>query len=192
MVRAVIFDFFGVLTNDQYSDWLHSRHLERNGVYAEVSHDADLDEITMKQFFSRLASLTKASVPVVETEFRSTMIIRPGIVALARQLRSRGYPLGLLSNSNGPWLRDLLRQHELERLFDVIVISGEVGLVKPQPEIFALTLDQLKVAPNEAVFIDDRPDNVTAAAAAGIQAILYKSETELKAQLAELTSDRSP
>lgn len=186
MVRAIIFDFFGVLTNDQYSDWLHSQHLERAGVYAQASHDADLNHITMKQFFGRLSGLTKAPVPVIETEFRSTMIIRPGLVALARQLRSQGYPLGLLSNSNGPWLRDLLRQHDLERLFDVIVISGEVGLVKPQPEIFTLTLDQLKVAPSEAIFIDDRSDNVEAAAAVGIKAILYTGETDLKERLLAL------
>lgn len=186
MIRAVIFDFFGVLTNDQYSDWLSSRHLARAGQFADISHQADLDEITMGQFFSRLAGLAKTPIPTVETEFRSTMIIRPGVVALARQLRSWGYPLGLLSNSNGPWLRDLLRRHELERLFDVVVISGEVGLVKPQPEIFALALDQLKVAPSEAIFIDDRPDNVAAAATVGIEAILYTDEAELKRRLLAL------
>lgn len=109
------------------------------------------------------------------------------IVALVEAL-SREYKVGLLSNA-GPSLRGLLQAHGLERLFHHIALSGEVGVAKPRPEIFEHILEQLGVAPQQAIFIDDAADNVRAACALGMQGIVYRSVPALRRDLQALGVD---
>lgn len=87
-------------------------------------------------------------------------------VALARRLRADGYRLAICTNNVAEWRswRDSLPL----QLFDVVVDSCEVGLRKPDPDIYRLTCDLLGVEPSEAVFCDDHPANVEAAEAIGM------------------------
>jgi putative hydrolase of the HAD superfamily len=97
---------------------------------------------------------------------------------LAHQVRSAGRPTGLLSNSWGhaiyPWER--LRAH-----FDVLVVSGEVGLRKPDPGIYALAAERLALPPERIVFVDDLERNVEAARASGMVGIVHRQATETSA-----------
>jgi epoxide hydrolase-like predicted phosphatase len=92
---------------------------------------------------------------------------------LVRRVRAAGYPVGLLSNSWGgaiyPW--DRLRTH-----FDVLVVSGEVGLRKPDPAIYALAAERLALPPSRIVFVDDLEPNVTAARRCGLWGILHRQD----------------
>jgi epoxide hydrolase-like predicted phosphatase len=89
--------------------------------------------------------------------------------ALVRRARDAGIRTALLSNSWGDFYpRDLW-----DGMFDVVVISGEVGLRKPDPEIFHLTLDQLGLAATQCVFVDDLPHNITAAADLGLVGVRH-------------------
>jgi putative hydrolase of the HAD superfamily len=90
----------------------------------------------------------------------------PMLTAL-RRARSAGVPTALLSNS---WGLDYPREG-WDELFDAVVISGEVGLRKPEPEIYALTARRLGVEPGECVFVDDLSPNVRGAEAAGMVAV---------------------
>ena len=83
------------------------------------------------------------------------------------------YRLGILSDAN-TGAREVVQEQIDLTLFDTVTFSYEVGLRKPDPEIFKLTLDRLAVPPSAAIFIDDRPDNVEGARALGMQAILYE------------------
>lgn len=83
--------------------------------------------------------------------------------ALVRRAKERGIATGLLSNS---WANDYPREM-WQDMFDVVVISGEVGLRKPEPEIFRLTTDRLGLQPQQCVFVDDLKHNIAAAAALG-------------------------
>lgn len=84
--------------------------------------------------------------------------------ALVRRARQKGIRTALLSNSWGDFYpRDLW-----DGMFDVVVISGEVGMRKPEPGIFALTLDQLELPAHECVFVDDLAHNTEAAVALGM------------------------
>ncbi|MFM8240779.1 MAG: HAD family hydrolase [Actinomycetota bacterium] len=83
--------------------------------------------------------------------------------ALVRRARQQGIRTALLSNSWGDFYpRDLW-----DGMFDVVVISAEVGMRKPEPGIFALTLDQLDLPAHECVFVDDLAHNIEAAAGLG-------------------------
>lgn len=102
--------------------------------------------------------------------------------ALVRRARQHGIRTALLSNSWGDFYpRDLW-----EGMFDVVVISGEVGMRKPEPGIFALTLDQLELAAGACVFVDDLPHNIDAAVSMGFVGVRHVSYEETSTELEAL------
>ncbi len=102
--------------------------------------------------------------------------------ALVRRAHERGLRTALLSNSWGDFYpRDLW-----DGMFDVVVISGEVGMRKPEAGIFALTLDQLDLRADECVFVDDLRHNIDAAAALGMVGVHHLSYEETLLELEAL------
>jgi putative hydrolase of the HAD superfamily len=108
---------------------------------------------------------------------------RAEVADLVRRARAAGIPTGLLSNSLGGGGYDVYAGYDLPALFDVIVISHEVGLRKPEQPIFKLAADRLGFAPQDCVFVDDTFANVRAARAVGMTAVHFTGEAE---QLAEV------
>jgi len=188
MPRGLVVDWGGVLTSDIRGSV--GRWADRHGVdlkaYGRVmsqwlSPDGELEamvnpihalergEIEVPQFEEILATeLTRHTgshhdahklLKSMFEEFEHAHDMN----ALVRRARQHGIRTALLSNSWGDFYpRDLW-----EGMFDVVVISGEVGMRKPEPGIFALTLDQLDLPAHECVFIDDLAHNVEAAAGLG-------------------------
>ncbi len=104
------------------------------------------------------------------------------VLALIAKLHER-YKIGMLSNTSAEYVRGLLREHDIDKYFDAIVISREVGMIKPDPSIFEHMLTNLGTQASETIFIDDSPRNVAGAEAVGIIGITYKSIDQLKAEL---------
>jgi putative hydrolase of the HAD superfamily len=101
----------------------------------------------------------------------------PPMIDLLRELRGRGVVTAALSNSEGH-LRDLLEEIELAPLFDAIIDSGRVGVAKPDPRVFAITLETLGVKPDVVVHVGDSwAADVEGALAAGWHAIWYRSRS---------------
>jgi putative hydrolase of the HAD superfamily len=107
------------------------------------------------------------------------------LIAYIRALRSR-FKTALLSNATVRLVSTLRDEWHIEDCFDVIVISAQVGLMKPDPAIFRLTLERLNVTPRQAVFIDDMPENVSAAMALGLHAIRFTSRQALLEEIQPL------
>jgi putative hydrolase of the HAD superfamily len=93
------------------------------------------------------------------------------MLAAVRRARGAGIRTGLLSNSMGHGRYD---RSLFPELFDGVVISGEVGLHKPQPEIFELGAERIGLPPEECVFVDDLRENCEAAEALGMTAVLHR------------------
>jgi putative hydrolase of the HAD superfamily len=91
-------------------------------------------------------------------------------------------PTGLISNS---WVMDHYTD-EIRSLFDEVVISAEVGLHKPQPEIYLLAAERLGVRPEDCVFVDDLRENCAGAEAVGMTAVLHRESAETIARVEEL------
>jgi 2-haloacid dehalogenase len=111
----------------------------------------------------------------------------PGMRALVDDLLARGVPLYAITNFSGefwPPFRD--REAALFDRFRGIVVSGDEDLTKPDPAIYRLALDRFGIAPEDAVFVDDRADNVAAADAVGIRGLLFTDAEALRADLAQL------
>jgi putative hydrolase of the HAD superfamily len=105
------------------------------------------------------------------------------MVAAVRTAHDAGVKTALISNS---WGQTIYEPSTLEGLFDASVISGEVGLHKPQPEIFMLACQELGVGPDQCVFVDDLRENVAGAKAVGMIGVLHRETAETLARLEEL------
>ena len=191
VIKTVIFDFGGVLMRTVNP--LPRRELEqRFGLSAggadelvfesPLWEDVRLGRISNAEFWAdvgrRLGLDTEATIEF-RRAFRAGDRLDEELVSLIRHLRDEGYRTGLLSN--GPVSRD---QH-LEQLgiadgFDVIVVSGCEGLLKPDPAIFELALERLGVQAEEAVFVDDFRENVAAARQVGLHATRFRGLTPLR------------
>jgi HAD superfamily hydrolase (TIGR01509 family) len=145
-VRAVIFDYGGVLRGD--------------GREGGAAADAERAETALSTLEADLAGL-----PAVDAGMRT----------LVDRLRAAGrVKLGLLSNANRGWT-ERFRARGIAALFDDVVVSADVGLAKPDPAIFRLAADRLHVAPDACLMIDDQPQHVRGAQAAGMRSQLFES-----------------
>ena len=126
------------------------------------------------------------------TRMFSGMRVEASMIDVVRMARSTGVRTGLLSNS---WGLDYERDG-WDALFDAVVISGEVGLRKPDPAIYALAAQRLGLSREQIVFIDDLRPNVQAAAAAGMVGVqhvgLETTVSELEILFETRCVDRRP
>ena len=107
----------------------------------------------------------------------------PAMLEAVGAARAAGVKTGLISNSWGLGIYDRLDSTDI---FDATVISGEVGMHKPQPEIYLLACERLGVEPAEAVFVDDLRENCAGAEAVGMTAVLHRKSSETIAELERL------
>ena len=194
--RGLVVDWGGVLTGDMRTavqSWAESDGVpldiyvgvirdwmgEPYGVEARLNpiHALERGEITVPDFQTRLAAaLTERTGRDFEPEGLLERLFEhfehaPDMSALVRRARRAGLSTGLLSNS---WGNDYPRDG-WDEMFDVVVISGEVGMRKPEPRIFEHTLALLGLRPEECVFVDDLRHNIDAAVALGMVGVLHHS-----------------
>jgi putative hydrolase of the HAD superfamily len=115
-------------------------------------------------------------------DFRSWLSINPAVIEVLSDLRAGGTRLALLSNA-GPDYASYFRNGPLGDFFEACYVSGELGLIKPQPEIFLHVLADLSITPAEAVFIDNRDSNVAGAQALGITGHVFTTADALRSFL---------
>lgn len=106
-------------------------------------------------------------------------------VAALKDLKSSGMPVYGLSNFNREKFDIARSLFSFLDLFDELVVSGDVGMVKPDREIYALLIARCDLEPGTALFIDDSAANITTARQIGFDTVLFdKDETDLRAELA--------
>ncbi len=105
---------------------------------------------------------------------------------LVRELSTRGWPLYALTNFSTEKFPLMLRRFDVFALFDGIVVSGEIGLIKPDPAIYHHLLDQFGLCAETCLFIDDSPANVESARSVGMQTIRYVDPQALRTEMAAL------
>lgn len=188
-IQAIIFDFGEVLNvlDDPVADKAHRKKLAQEldldpdqvwpylfeGVSAQkwMSGQITWDEFWTEVLFPRGITDPAEVSAFAESVFEGRDKLNPDMADLLIELKGR-YKLAILSNTSWPEEKmrsKLYNDFELpEGLFDVIVASSSVGLAKPDPDIFRLVLAKLGVKPQEAIFTDDIPNFITAAANLGI------------------------
>ncbi len=194
---AVLFDFGGVLTTPVWDS------------FAAFCEKEGLDPATIKDLFrtdpEALALLRKLETgEMKEDEFESRfgaklgledhphlidsmfagMVPHEEMVGAVRELRAAGTTTALVSNS---WSTNHYDRDLLAELFDTVLISGEVGLHKPEPEIYLRAAEEAGVEPAACLFVDDLRENCEGAEAVGMTAIRHRHAGETIPKLAELT-----
>jgi 2-haloacid dehalogenase len=109
-----------------------------------------------------------------------------GTVEILAELRERGTPLYALSNFSAETFPPALERFDFLRWFHGTVISGEVGVIKPDPSIYEITLTRFAIDPHRAVYIDDVAANAEAARPFGIHGIHFTTPDALRAELRRL------
>jgi len=182
-IRAVFFDFGGVLMRTEYQAPRQKLAERFNMDYDEIdkavfncdsARRASLGEITEDQHWAEVLKRFKqpaSEIASFRDQFFGGDIIDRDLVEYIRSLRGSVHT-GLISNA---WsgLRDFLAKEKLLDLFDTVIISAEVGAVKPSAKIYQLALGQANVSAEEAVFVDDFPENVAACQKVGMTGILF-------------------
>ena len=168
---------------DLLDEWLLRQSISRDGRIESASVDANVGRIDKDQFFQILAEEVGRDVDQVKTEYETLATPDQEVVNIISRV-SQSYPTLLISNADHLHLRQLLEQFKLEKLFNHIIISGEVGSMKPHHEIYQEALSQSGCKPEEVVFTDDRAANIEGAERVGItNAFVYESPQQLVREL---------
>jgi 2-haloacid dehalogenase len=110
----------------------------------------------------------------------------PGSVGILAELRANEVPLYALSNWSTETFPSAQKRFDFLQWFKGILLSGKVGLVKPDPRIYELFLATFGIDPIQAVYIDDIPANVEGANAVGMHGIVFKNAEQLRTDLTNL------
>jgi epoxide hydrolase-like predicted phosphatase len=192
---ALIVDFGGVLTTNiwaAFGSFCEREGLERDTVLALFRDDSEalamlrgletgeLPDAEFEQGFGQLVGVANHEGLIA----RMFSDLRPddAMIAAVRAARAGGVRTGLITNSWGLGIYDRAPMD----LFDATVISGDVGLHKPQPEIYTLACERLDVEPADAVFVDDLRENCEGAEAVGMTALLHRDAAKTVPALEEL------
>jgi epoxide hydrolase-like predicted phosphatase len=183
-IRAVIFDFGGVLVrmiDDRPCRELAARlgvplsRLDDLVFFSQTAREASRGVIQASQHWRAVGQalgISQEEMPRFLEKYWSADDVNWKLLDFIRSLRPQ-YKVGLLSNAWDDLRQTIHERWNIDSLFDEMIISAEVHLVKPDPRIFHLTIERLQVHPSEAVFVDDMAENVEAAVKEGLVAIQY-------------------
>jgi HAD superfamily hydrolase (TIGR01509 family) len=204
LVDGVLFDYGGVMTGpvgDSIRAWHAAdgidpasftktlkQWLSRTVNWETPIHQLETGEVSIEEFeqtFAAELTTVEGSAPEASGilgRMFAEMRPDPEMFSLVEELRATGVRVGLLSNSWG----DMYPRELIDDLFDPVVISGEIGLRKPQAAIYEHALDLLELPAGRVLFIDDAEPNIIGARAAGLHALLHTSPSCTRAALATL------
>jgi epoxide hydrolase-like predicted phosphatase len=198
-LKAVIFDVGGVLIRthsragrEKWASRLGLAPWEfENFVFSgESGRQAQLGKKTSAEHWRWLGEyfhLTEADLTELRRDFFTGDMLDEALIAHIQRLRQAGYRTGLLSNLWNVARRLWVEVYPFIHLFDGVVISSEVGLMKPDPRIYHLAAERLGVAPVETLFIDDFSQNIEGAKAIGMQTVHFTDPEAARQEIARLT-----
>lgn len=188
---AIIFDFGGVLMKTldygyrhAWDDRLNLPHgsVERIVHGSQSWRQAQINQMEIDDYWQDIArqlNLDANALTALQADYFKGDVLDSDLIDLIRSLKTEGLRIGLLSNDGLP-LREKLHGLGIAELFDPLIISAEIGVMKPAPEAYQAVLDILGLPPENVFFVDDMPDNIAGANAVGMKGILYQSGMNLR------------
>jgi putative hydrolase of the HAD superfamily len=198
MIKAVVFDFDNVIRtwNRDETIAIEQRHgLPRGSIYEQLSDPTLIRSVTTgvlsdEEWRDAIAHTLAAQHGDAAYDAVRAWSLRigdldRGVLGLLRTLRSH-FVVALLSNATTR-LRSDLAAHDIADDFDCIFSTAEIGIAKPDPQVFAFVGQTLNVDPDEWLFVDDTAENVAAAMGLGVRSHVYSNLAELIEWLGDVT-----
>ena len=196
MSSALIVDFGGVLTTNVFESFRAFSEAEgldphavkqlfrERGEGLDLLRQLERGELEIPEFEQRFGPLlgVRETDGMVQRLFAGVRADERMVDAV-RRVKESGRPTGLISNS---WGGESYQHANIDELFDAAVISGEVGLHKPEPEIFKLGAERIGVPAEHCAFVDDLRENCAGAEAVGMTAVLHRGADKTLPELERL------
>lgn len=184
-MKAILFDFDGVLTIDKYGSDSILRYLGENTdapidvlkrEYYKINRGLLNGEYTHKDIWADYCKNVGSDIDfqILIDSFINTPLDNE-MISLIRELKTK-YKIGMITDNKVDRITEILKYHNLTDLFDVVTISAECKCGKNDRKIFDLTLESLNVKPNDCVFIDNSEKNLVVPQELGIHTILFDDE----------------
>lgn len=195
-IRAVAFDYGGVLayfiTPQSVRKMADVAQVDGDSFESAVwkfRHELDSGAYDNTSYWTAVLDYCNSPVPqqqsiietLVEMDLEGFSRMNQGMLCWAKQLQESGFGTVIISNMAEPTYQRLMVQQEWIQYFDVTVISGVIGINKPDHRIFNHALKQMQLEAAQVLFLDDLPHNVAGAKEAGLHALLF-SDTQTLAQ----------
>jgi len=190
MIKAIIFDCFGVVITDAML--VVQQELDaKDPVAGQHMHDLIRANyrgiISPEESNKGIAELLDIPVDEFRDRIDHGEVKDHRVLEYAKELR-RTYKTGMLSNIARPSLNRRFTSQELDEYFDVVVVSGDIGYAKPEAEAYEIVADRLGVRLDECIFIDDRAEFCEAARSVGMQGVCYTSLARCKVDIERILS----
>lgn len=197
---AVVFDMGGVLTEDPFSaldEYAAELQLPERELSDWLRNSAEFraverGELAVRDFLKAVCTGVegrhgvRVDIHRLATAVAAAKTVRHDMVELLHELHAQGLRLGLVTNNAVEgrewWKSGVFPLH----LLDVVVDSSEVGVRKPDPEIFEIALGRLATPPGDTVFIDDLEENVSGAEAVGMRGVRFESSEQCRRELVRM------
>ena len=183
MIKAIFFDFYGVVKADDYAEWLKAHNLKKEGIFLDISRQQDKGQISHLEFLRKLSKLT--GLEINDENYLQKNSINSELINLIKTLKPK-YKIYVQSNSPRGTVRSIILDHKLSDYFDGIIISSEIGMIKPQRGFYQYILNYCHASKPEVLFVDDNPFYIAGAQKFGIKSIHFKSNKQLVEDLKKI------
>jgi epoxide hydrolase-like predicted phosphatase len=192
-IKTIIFDCFGVVFDPVLGGWYKDNMLKRGLVDENLPNmfrQFDMGILTEEDIVDYFQKYDGINLTPEELwkEIDTYLRIDYSLVDIIKKLKQNGFKVILLSNANNSFFERKIYPTfpEFKSLFDDIIISSVVQMVKPDPDIYLHTLEKTSSHPEEVIFIDDSKVNVDAAIKLGMHGFIYTESTSFVKYLESL------
>lgn len=187
MIQAILFDCFGVLYADVRRTYYGQFPSCRDELH-NLNRQSDRGLIDKQTYIAEVAILTGVGEREIALALTSRHALNQPLIDLIQHRFKARYKIGLVSNIGRDWIYDFFDKRQITDLFDVVVLSGDEGITKPNPLLFEYAAHRLNMLPEECVMIDDRQENCDGAETAGMRSVLFTDIDSMQQQLKQLLS----
>lgn len=175
-MKAIVLDMYGVIvkqTGDDFVPYVQQifPHLSDEEICTPW-FKADIGEISSLEVWKAIGF--QGDLDKIEKDYLDTIELSDGLIDFIEKVRNK-YKLAIISNDSSRWSKYLREKFDINRYFDVISISGDLKIKKPDERIFLYTIEKLGVNAEDCFYVDDRRGNLGAAKKVGMYPILLNS-----------------
>jgi len=186
MIKAIVFDFFGVLASDGWLPYRdrhfgHDKKLLEKAIGFQKRIDGGSKEFSYDNFLHQVADLAGVSYEETRDEIDNN-VPEDRVFEYIREKLKDKYKIGMLSNAGDDWLDEIITRDQIA-LFDAIALSFRINAIKPNPEAYQYICNELDVEPEECVFVDDQAGYCKGAREYGMNVIQYLNFKQFKTDI---------